>query len=84
MTAICGSGIRELKELFKEEAVMIECGSCNGTGLCHNPIHKEEGHFELTPDPFALWATCEECGEKSISPGVCFPCGGKGHYENEA
>jgi hypothetical protein len=66
---------------------MIECGNCNGTGVCHNPVHgpfQNEDYFEPfrpTPDPSAL--SCTECGERPGSPGQCVSCGGKGHYGDE-
>ena len=63
---------------------MGACSKCDGTGVCHNGIHKEEGFLDTALNAATGWMyTCEECGEDADAPGDCGTCDGSGIYGDD-
>lgn len=63
---------------------MGACSKCNGTGVCHNGIHRTEGFFEEALNAVAGGMyTCEDCGQSADNPGDCPNCGGTGEWKGD-
>lgn len=63
---------------------MGTCSKCNGTGICKNGIHKEDGWLDTVVNQTTGGLhECPDCGNTADNPGDCPNCGGTGEYGDD-
>lgn len=63
---------------------MTKCSECDGTGVCHNNIHRTSDWVdEVAQQTTGSMYTCSDCDGDSDNPGDCQVCDGTGEVDDE-